>query len=97
VPQGSGKIINIASQNGVIGYFYRAAYCSSKAGVVNLTRVLALEWAKYRINVNAIGPTFLETPLTRPMFENAEFKADVLSRIPLGVNGKPEDVVRALF
>jgi 2-deoxy-D-gluconate 3-dehydrogenase len=96
VPRGRGKIINIASQNGVIGYFYRAAYCSSKAGVVNLTRVLALEWAKYRINVNAIGPTFLETPLTRPMFENAEFKADVLSRIPLGRIGKPEDVVGAV-
>jgi len=96
VQQSGGKIINIASQNGVIGYFYRAAYCSSKAGVVNLTRVLALEWAKYRINVNAIGPTFLETPLTKPMFENAEFKADVLSRIPLGRIGKPEDVVGAV-
>jgi 2-deoxy-D-gluconate 3-dehydrogenase len=96
LPQGGGKIINIASQNGVIGYFFRAAYCSSKAGVVNLTRVLALEWAKYHINVNAIGPTFLETPLTRPMFENAEFKADVLSRIPLGRIGKPEDVVGAV-
>jgi 2-deoxy-D-gluconate 3-dehydrogenase len=91
-----GKIINIASQNGVIGYFYRAAYCASKAGVVNLTRVLALEWAKYKINVNAIGPTFVETPLTRPMFENAEFKADVLSRIPLARLGKPEDIAGAV-
>jgi 2-deoxy-D-gluconate 3-dehydrogenase len=96
VPRGVGKIINIASQNGVIGYFYRAAYCASKAGVVNLTRVLALEWAKYGINVNAIGPTFIETPLTKPMFENAEFKADVLSRIPLGRIGKPEDIVGAV-
>jgi 2-deoxy-D-gluconate 3-dehydrogenase len=96
VPQGGGTIINIASQNGVIGYHYRAAYCSSKAGVVNLTRVLALEWARYHIRVNAVGPTFLETPLTRPMFENAEFKADVLSRIPLGRIGKPEDVAGAI-
>jgi 2-deoxy-D-gluconate 3-dehydrogenase len=96
VPSGGGKIINIASQNGVIGYFYRAAYCASKAGVVNLTRVLALEWAKYKINVNAIGPTFVETPLTRPMFEDAAFKADVLSRIPLGRLGKPEDIVGAV-
>jgi 2-deoxy-D-gluconate 3-dehydrogenase len=96
VPQGGGKIINIASQNGIIGYIYRAAYCSSKAGVVNLTRVLALEWAKYHINVNAIGPTFLETPLTRPMFEDPEFRADVLRRIPLGRIGKPEDVVGAV-
>lgn len=96
VPQGGGKIINVASQNGVIGYFYRAAYCASKAGVVNLTRVLALEWAKYHINVNAVGPTFLETPLTRPMFEDADFKADVLRRIPLGRIGKPEDVAGAV-
>jgi 2-deoxy-D-gluconate 3-dehydrogenase len=96
IPRGGGKVINIASQNGVIGYIYRAAYCASKAGVVNLTRVLALEWASYHINVNAVGPTFLETPLTRPMFENAEFKADVLRRIPLGRIGKPEDVVGAV-
>ena len=47
-----GKIINVASQNGVIGYYNRAAYCSSKAGVVNLTRVLAIEWASKNINVN---------------------------------------------
>ncbi len=45
VPQGGGKIVNIASQNGVVGFHHRAAYCSSKAGLVNLTRVLALEWA----------------------------------------------------
>jgi 2-deoxy-D-gluconate 3-dehydrogenase len=96
VPRGGGKIVNIASQNGVIGYIYRAAYCASKAGVVNLTRVLALEWAKYRINVNAVGPTFLETPLTRPMFADKAFHDDVLSRIPLGRIGKPEDVVGAI-
>ncbi len=97
IPQGGGKIINIASQNGVIGYYYRAAYCSSKAGVVNLTRVLAIEWAKHQINVNAIGPTFLETPLTRPMFQNKEFYEDVVRRIPLGRIGKPEDVVGAVI
>src|SRR5262245_28197869 len=84
VPQGGGKVINIASQNGVIGFHHRAAYCSSKAGLVNLTRVLALEWARYRINVNAIGPTYIDTPLTRPMFEDSAFREEVLSRIPLG-------------
>jgi 2-deoxy-D-gluconate 3-dehydrogenase len=95
IPQGGGKIINIASQMGVIGYSYRAAYCSSKAGVVNLTRVLAFEWAQHKILVNAIGPTFVETPLTRPMFEDAAFREDVLRRIPLGRIGKPEDIVGA--
>jgi 2-deoxy-D-gluconate 3-dehydrogenase len=90
-----GKIINISSQMGVVGYQLRAAYCSSKAGVVNLTRVLAFEWAQYGINVNAIAPTFIRTPLTAPMFENETFKADVLNRIPLGRLGKAEDVVGA--
>jgi 2-dehydro-3-deoxy-D-gluconate 5-dehydrogenase len=91
----SGKIINMASQNGVIGYYQRAAYCSSKAGVVNLTRVLAIEWAPYHINVNAIGPTFILTPLTQKLFENRKFSHEVLRRIPLGRLGKPEDVVGA--
>jgi 2-deoxy-D-gluconate 3-dehydrogenase len=96
VPQGGGKIVNIASQNGVIGFHHRAAYCSSKAGLVNLTRVLALEWARYHINVNAVGPTFVETPLTRPMFEDRAFYDEVVSRIPLGRLGRPEDVAGAV-
>jgi len=91
----SGKIINMASQNGVIGYYDRAAYCSSKAGVVNMTRVLAIEWAPYHINVNAIGPTFILTPLTQRLFEDKKFSREVLRRIPLGRLGKPEDVVGA--
>jgi 2-deoxy-D-gluconate 3-dehydrogenase len=95
IPQRGGKIVNIASQMGVVGYHFRAAYCAAKGGVVNLTRDLAFEWAKHQINVNAVGPTFVETPLTRPMFENKEFYNDVLSRIPLGRLGKPEDVVGA--
>jgi 2-deoxy-D-gluconate 3-dehydrogenase len=96
IPQGGGKIVNVASQMGVVGYTYRAAYCSAKAGVVNLTRVLAWEWARHKILVNAIAPTFIETPLTRPMFQDPAFREDVLSRIPLGRLGKPEDVVGAV-
>ncbi len=96
IARGSGTIINIASQMGVVGYYKRAAYCSSKAGVVNLTRVLAIEWAPHGIRVNCIGPTFLETPLTAPMFEDEAFRQDVLSRIPLGRIGKPEDIVGAV-
>jgi 2-dehydro-3-deoxy-D-gluconate 5-dehydrogenase len=92
-----GKIVNIASQMGVVGYIKRAAYCSSKAGVVNLSRVLAFEWAQYGIRVNCIGPTFVETPLTAPMFEDKAFRDDVLHRIPLGRLGKPEDVVGAVI
>lgn len=95
VPQGSGKVVNMASQMGVIGYNKRAAYCSSKAGVVNLTRVLAFEWAQYNININCIGPTFVLTPLTAPMFEDDSFREDVVRRIPLGRLGTPEDIVGA--
>ena len=94
-PQG-GSIVNIASQMGLVGYVQRAAYCSSKAGVVNLTRVLAFEWAEFNIRVNSVCPTFVETPLTRPMFDDPEFKADVYRRIPLGRLATPEDVAHAV-
>lgn len=94
--QGGGKIVNIASQGGVVGYYKRAAYCSSKAGVVNLTRVLALEWARYHINVNAIGPTFILTPLTQSTFDDPGMREDLLRRIPIGRVGQPEDVVGAV-
>ena len=91
-----GKIVNIASQNGVVGYFKRAAYCSSKAGVVNLTRVLALEWAEHKILVNAVAPTFVLTPLTQSTFDDPLLREDLLKRIPLGRVGQPEDVVGAV-
>ena len=87
IETGGGKIVNIASQNGVVGYYKRAAYCSSKAGVVNLTRVLAVEWAPHQITVNAVGPTFILTPLTQSTFDNEELREDLLSRIPLGARG----------
>jgi 2-deoxy-D-gluconate 3-dehydrogenase len=96
VKRKSGKIINMASQNGVVGYYQRAAYCSSKAGVVNLTRVLAVEWASHHVNVNAVAPTFVLTPLTEKMFANRSFSREIRRRIPLGRLGKPEDVAGAV-
>ncbi len=96
VARKSGKIINIASQMGVVGYFKRAAYCSAKAGVVNLTRVLAVEWAPHGVRVNCIGPTFLETPLTKPFFEDPAYREEITSRIPLGQIGTPEDITGAV-
>jgi 2-deoxy-D-gluconate 3-dehydrogenase len=92
IPQGAGKIVNVASIMGVVGYSHRAAYCSAKAGVVNLTRVLAFEWARHKITVNSVAPTFVDTPLTQPMFRDRQFYDDVMSRIPLGRLGTPEDV-----
>jgi len=96
IKTGGGKIVNIASMNGVVGYYKRAAYCASKAGVVNLTRVLAIEWAEHQINVNAVGPTFILTPLTQSTFDDPTMRADLLSRIPLGRVGQPEDVASAV-
>jgi 2-deoxy-D-gluconate 3-dehydrogenase len=93
---GGGKIVNIASQNGVVAYYKRAAYCASKAGVVNLTRVLAIEWAEHQINVNAVGPTFVLTPLTQSTFDDPELRDDLISRIPIGRVGQPEDVTGAV-
>ena len=98
IEQKKGKIINISSQAGSVGILYRAAYCSSKGGVNLLTKVLAIEWAKYNIKVNAIAPTFVETPLSRTMFQQKEgFREYVLGNIPLGRIGKPEDVVGAII
>jgi 2-deoxy-D-gluconate 3-dehydrogenase len=97
IRQGKGKIINISSQSGSVGLPQRAAYCSSKGGVDLMTKVLAIEWAKYNIHVNAIAPTYLETPMTKPMFENEEFRNYVLGNIPLGRVGKPEDIIGAVI
>ena len=92
-----GCIVNIASIMGLVGYQHRAAYCSSKAGVVNLTRVLAIEWARYGIRVNAVCPTFVETPLVIPYFErHPEVRDDVLARMPAGRLGTPEEIAAAV-
>ena len=69
---------------------------AAKAGIVNLTRVLANEWHEHGIRVNAVAPTFVETPLTLPMFEDEAFRADVLRRLPDGRNGRPAEVVGAI-
>jgi 2-deoxy-D-gluconate 3-dehydrogenase len=97
VPRRRGSVVSIASQNGVIGYYDRAAYCAAKGGVVNLTRVLALEWAASGVRVNAVGPTFVETPLTETMLANPAAREDVLRRIPLGRLGTPEEIANAVL
>jgi len=97
IKQRRGKIINISSDAGVVGLPQRGAYCSSKAGVNLLTKVLSIEWGPYNINVNAIAPTFIQTPFTKPMFEKPGFREYVLGNIPLGRIGQPEDVTGAVI
>ena len=94
--RGSGKIVNMASQAGVVGLANHAAYCASKGGVVLLTKVLALEWASRGITVNAVAPTVIRTPMSDRAFADPEARADVLRRIPLGRIGEPSDVVGAV-
>jgi len=95
--QGSGAIINMSSQMGHIGSPNRTLYCTTKHAVEGLTKALAVELAPQGIRVNAVAPTFIDTPMTRPMFENAEFKQTVESNIALGHIGKLEDVAAAVL
>ena len=97
IRQKKGKIINISSQSGSVGLIMRSAYCASKGGLNLLTKVLALEWAKHNILVNAIAPTFLETPMTKPMLEKEEFRDYVMGNIVLGRLARFEDVTGAVI
>lgn len=97
IEQGFGRIINISSQLAVVAGENRAAYCASKAGLVNLTRVLALEWLKYGITVNAIGPGPTETPglLIADTRSEEALAADLRAHMPLGRRMSPDELVGA--
>jgi NAD(P)-dependent dehydrogenase (short-subunit alcohol dehydrogenase family) len=97
IKQKSGKIINMSSQTGTVGIPRRAAYCASKGAVNMVTKLLAVEWAPYNINVNAVAPTFVETKFTEPMFKDEEFKRYCLDNVLLGRLGKPSDVAGAVL
>ncbi|MGB6650782.1 MAG: SDR family oxidoreductase, partial [Xanthobacteraceae bacterium] len=92
----SGSIINISSQMGHVGAARRTVYCASKHAMEGFTKAMAIELAPHNIRVNSLGPTFLETPMTRPFFENKAFRAEVLSKIKLGRLGQLEELTGAI-
>ena len=94
MPDG-GNIINMSSQMGHVGAPNRTVYCMTKHGLEGLTKALAVELAPRKIRVNALAPTFVETPMTKPMFENPEFSAYVNANIRLGQLAQAEDIAAA--
>lgn len=93
IPQGSGKVIHIASQSGHRGLPDISVYSASKGGVLQLTRQLAVEWARHNIQVNSISPGFMLTDLSAPVWETPAMQAWRDSRIPAGHLGMPEELV----
>jgi NAD(P)-dependent dehydrogenase (short-subunit alcohol dehydrogenase family) len=91
-----GSIINMSSQMGHVGAARRTVYCASKHAMEGFTKAMAIELARHNIRVNSIGPTFLETPMTRPFFENKAFRDEVLSKIKLGRLGQLEEITGAI-
>lgn len=92
VANGQGKIINIASLLSYIGGYTVPAYAASKGGVSQFSKSLSNEWAKYGVNVNCIAPGYIETNLTEAILEDEKRNNEILSRIPAGRWGKPEDL-----
>ena len=96
VKQGAGKIINVASTYSIVGAAGRATYAASKGGLLQLTRVMAIEWAPSGVNVNAIGPTSTFTPMNQALFADDAWRDQALAHIPAGRFCEPEDVVGAV-
>lgn len=96
IRQGSGRIINISSIAARTAITGSVAYCASKAGVDMVTKVLAVEWARHGVQVNAIGPAYIETPLVKAITDvRADFADNIRRRTPMARLGKPDEIVGA--
>lgn len=93
--QGKGKIINISSIAGLVGFEKSAAYCAAKGAVVNLTREMALDYAPLGIGINTIAPGVIESDMTRSLLSDERSKRSFLEKIPVGRIGVPEDIAYA--
>ncbi|WP_040847461.1 SDR family NAD(P)-dependent oxidoreductase, partial [Nitrospirillum viridazoti] len=91
-----GSLIHMSSQMGHVGGPTRTLYCASKWGLEGLNKAMALDLAPHGIRSNTLCPTFIETPLTKPFFENKDFLASVLAKIKLGRLGRVEDLMGAV-
>ena len=91
-----GAIIHMSSQMGHVGGAQRSLYCASKWALEGMSKAMALDLAAHKIRSNTIAPTFIETPMTRPFFEDRRFLASVLEKIKLGRLGAVEDVMGAV-
>src|SRR5258707_14806702 len=91
-----GSIVNVSSQMGHVGGPRRTVYCATKHAMEGFTKAMAIELAPHRIRVNTLAPTFIETPLTKPFFQNEAFRTDTLKRIKLGRLGQLEDLTGAI-
>lgn len=92
-----GSIVTLSSQMGVVGYPGRSAYCATKHAVEGLTKALAVEWARERIRVNAVAPTFVETPMTATFLADPTFRAEILEhRLPTGRLATVSDIAHAV-
>ena len=91
-----GSIINMSSQMGHVGGPTRTVYCATKHAMEGFTKAMAIELAPHKIRVNTLAPTFIETPMTRPFFQNQAFREDTLRRIKLGRLGQLEDLTGAI-
>jgi NAD(P)-dependent dehydrogenase (short-subunit alcohol dehydrogenase family) len=91
-----GSIIHISSQMGHVGGPRRTVYCASKAAIEGLTKAMGVELGPHGIRVNALAPTFIETPMTRPFLQDDAFKKSVLDKIKLGRLGQVEDLMGAI-
>jgi NAD(P)-dependent dehydrogenase (short-subunit alcohol dehydrogenase family) len=97
IRQRRGRIINMSSQAGFAALPTESVYCMTKAGIVHLTKCLAVEWGKYDILVNAVAPTFIHTPGTQECLSDPDFRADTIERIAaLHRIGEPMEVAGAV-
>jgi NAD(P)-dependent dehydrogenase (short-subunit alcohol dehydrogenase family) len=96
IAQGEGRIVNMASQGGVVGLPDAVVYCASKGGVIMATKALAIEWGRFGLTINALAPTFVYTPGAAPILDDPVRGAEVRAKIPVGRLATTDDIAAAV-